>query len=168
MATNDSTPKRGRRTVVLALVAVLTAALAVIALGPLGVAGAQDAKPRGLTSQQKDCLKGHALSFLQDHSGQPISLTLVQAVVQAAPDAAKACGVTLPARTGSVQGALSRLGVSLDQVRCVLSAGVPLPQVAPGQKPTSESLQTARHALVAAAQACGITVPAKIAGAATV
>jgi hypothetical protein len=161
-------PKRTRRAI--ALGALLVCTLAVVALGPLGVAGAQDsssapAKPPALSSTQKQCLLARGLTALQDNSGQPISLALVQSLRQEAQDAAKTCGVTLPSNAlGKATEKLSKLGITLDQVQCVLSKGVPLPSVGAGQRPTAASLQTLRQELVAAAQACDITVPAALAG----
>ena len=141
-----------------------------IALGPLGVADAQSssstpAKPAALSSTQKRCLEDRAQAFLEQHSGQAISLSLIAAVRQAVPDAAKACGVTLPSNAeGKATQERSKLGVTLEQVQCVLSKGVPLPTVGAGQLPTTDVLQTLRQELITAAQACGVTVPAQLGG----
>ena len=152
-----------RRVLGLGLAGVGLAIAALLAVGSLGVAGAQDssaastAKAPALDSTQKQCLLQQGLTFLQHNSGQSITPTLVQALRQAIPDAAQACGVTVPKR--SLEDELSALGVTGAQIQCVLSQGVPLPQVAPGQRPTKEQLQTLRQQAISAAQTCGITLP---------
>jgi hypothetical protein len=134
-----------------ALPAVGVGAFAAAATGS-GEASAEGTTLRRpqVTDAQKQCLTDHGVT-LPATGERPQGLTDEQRAAFRA--AAQACGISLPAHG-------PRLGLSDAQKQCLTDQGVTLPvRPANGERPTPPTDEQ-RAAFRAAAQACGITLPA--------
>ena len=142
-----------------------------LATGTVSVAAADNSTPNTaalsrLSSTQQQCLVGQAITFLDEHGGQPIDASLVPTLRQGIQSAAQACGVTMP--RAPLRRIAGRLGLTASQVQCVLAKGLTLPGLNTGQLPSRAQLQPLLQQALAAAQACGITVPPRLAPAAQI
>jgi len=94
-----------------------------------------------LTDEQKTCLTEAGITKPE---GRP-----TQAERDAFKAAAETCGITLPTRPGNA----GRLNLTDEQKTCLTDAGI--------TKPEGRPTQAERDAMKAAAEACGITLPAR-------
>lgn len=153
-------PASGRATRA-GLVAVLAvSALAVVAglfavpAGAQTEAGSQRAGRPRLTEEQRQCLVDQGVER------PPLGQRPSDEQIQAAKDAAEACGIELPiGRRGPARRFLRNL--TAEQRECLQGQGLERP--ARGERPTDEQRQAFRDA----AEACDIDLPDRAAGSAS-
>ena len=110
-----------------------------------------------LTDEQKACLDAADLT----RPDRDASFEERQAAREALKAAAEGCGIELPERPQGGQGGNGPLAQLTDEQKtCLQEAGAERP----GPDATQEERQAAREALKAAAESCGIELPARPAG----
>ena len=152
----DAPSKRFPRRVGIVAGFLALAALPAVGVGAFAAAatGSGEASAAGtplpLTDTQQQCLTDHGVTLPADGE-RPQGLTDEQRAAFRA--AAQACGITLPAHG-------PRLALSDAQKQCLTDQGVTLPaRPVNGERPARPTDEQ-RAAFRAAAQACGIVLPA--------
>lgn len=140
-----------------AVVAGIVAAVGVTAAMAAGVSGAASeadgaARPvrhliSDLTDEQRQCLHDAGLT----RPGADATAEERKAALEAFRAAAEGCGIELPERTGPFAD------ITDEQKACLDAAGL----ARPGAEATPEERRAALEALAAAAEECGIDLPAR-------
>jgi hypothetical protein len=143
------------------IAAAALGAIAITGVFAVSTAGAQtnDAAPatsprgfiKNLTQDQKDCLTAQGITR-PDHRPTTEEREALKTQLKAAADT---CGITLPApRAHGLRRRLAAL--TQDQKDCLKANGI----TRPDHRPTTEEREALKTQLKAAAETCGIPVPA--------
>jgi hypothetical protein len=156
--------KKARRAARSGLLVVVLTLSALLVMGGTGIASAGASVSRrgghigsALTDAQKQCLVNHGVTLPTRGNRRNLTPAQRQALRQQLVAAAQACGITFPSRPFA--GPRRGLGLTDAQKQCLVNDGVTLPTGANRRNLTPAQRQALRQQLVAAAQACGITLP---------